>query len=51
MTIRQRLSKLEEATFGGIRIILRRNLRRELKERPRKKGEKIIVLPAYAEKL
>ncbi len=51
MTIRHRVEKLEAVARGGFRVILRRNLRKELKARPRKKGELIIVLPIHAEKL
>lgn len=51
MTIRHRVEKLEAIASGGFRIIFRSKLREELKARPRKKGEVIIVLPKHAEKL
>ncbi len=46
-----RIQKLENVREGALRIIFRKDLRKELKARPRKKGEVIIVLPAYADKL
>lgn len=50
MMLTKRIRKLEDQG-NGLRVILRRNLRAELKARPRRKGQHIVVLPDDAEKL